>query len=162
ARVELTKRAPVQAPARLPSRSCRYALTKKQKIVLAVGVGLIGLALLAAYPVEYQSAVKQRSPPATSVVFINTLAGALERAESPSGLTCIVILAISFYRYRIPRNAGTIDEGYELLENAVQLEGQGRVQDALTAYEDIARRYSHTEAGRDAQKSMESLKSKIG
>lgn len=53
------------------------------------------------------------------------------------------------------------DKGYELLDQATKLEIKGRVQEALTAYQQIADRYSHTAAGLDARKSMESLRTKI-
>src|SRR5215469_16170692 len=53
-------------------------------------------------------------------------------------------------------SAGTEDEGYELLSDATKLERQGRVQEALAAYQRIVDKYSHTAAGADAQKSIES------
>jgi TPR repeat protein len=53
------------------------------------------------------------------------------------------------------------DAGYELLQIATQLETKGRVQDALAAYREIAEKYSRTGPGQDAQKSFESLQSKI-
>ena len=56
---------------------------------------------------------------------------------------------------------GTEDEGYERLHDALELEMQGRIQEALTAYEHIAQRYSHTAAAHDAQKSIESLQARI-
>ncbi len=59
-------------------------------------------------------------------------------------------------------SAGTEDEGYELLHDATNLETQGRVQEALLAYQRIVDKYSHTAAGLDAQKSIESLRAKIG
>jgi hypothetical protein len=54
------------------------------------------------------------------------------------------------------------DKGYELLADATKLEAQGRVQEAIAAYQRIADKYSHTAAGQDAQKSIESLQVKIG
>jgi Protein of unknown function (DUF805) len=59
-------------------------------------------------------------------------------------------------------DTGTEDGGYELLERATRLERDGRIQETLSAYEDIARRYGHTNAGHDAEKSAESLRAKIG
>jgi hypothetical protein len=52
--------------------------------------------------------------------------------------------------------------GYELLEKATHLETKGNVQEALATYRQIAEKYSHTAAGQDAQKSLESLQSKVG
>lgn len=57
--------------------------------------------------------------------------------------------------------AGTEDEGYELLADATKLETQGRVQEAIAAYQRVVDKYSHTTAGADAQKSLESLQAKI-
>jgi hypothetical protein len=57
---------------------------------------------------------------------------------------------------------GTEGEGYELLAHATKLEIQGRVQEALLAYQRVARRCPHTGAGHDARKSIESLRAKIG
>jgi hypothetical protein len=59
-------------------------------------------------------------------------------------------------------DTGTEDGGYELLERATRLERDGRIHEALSAYEDIARKYAHTTAGHDAEKSAESLRTKIG
>src|SRR5580765_2262490 len=56
---------------------------------------------------------------------------------------------------------GTEEEGYEVLARATKLETQGRVQEALLAYQRVADRYSHTAAGHDARKSIESLRAKI-
>lgn len=58
--------------------------------------------------------------------------------------------------------AGTEDEGYELLSDATNLERQGRVQEALAAYQRIIDTYSHTAAGEDARKSLESLQATVG
>ncbi len=57
---------------------------------------------------------------------------------------------------------GTEEEGYELLAQATKLELKGRIQEALIAYQQVADRYSHTTAGHDASKSIESLRSKVG
>lgn len=59
-------------------------------------------------------------------------------------------------------SAGTVDEGYELLAEATRLETQGRVQEALLAYQRVADGYAETAAGHDARKSIESLRAKIG
>ena len=59
-------------------------------------------------------------------------------------------------------SGGTEDEGYDLLHDATNLETQGRVQEALLAYQRVVDKYSHTAAGLDAQKSIESLRGKIG
>ena len=54
------------------------------------------------------------------------------------------------------------DEGHTLLADATKLEIDGRVRDALIAYQRIAKQYPHTSAGQDAQKSLESLRAMIG
>jgi len=59
-------------------------------------------------------------------------------------------------------SSGTEDEGFELLDDATKLEAQGRVQEALLAYQRVVDKYSNTAAGQDAQKSIESLRTKIG
>jgi hypothetical protein len=58
-------------------------------------------------------------------------------------------------------SAGTEDEGYELLADATKLETQGQVQEAIAAYQRVVDNYSHTPAGKDAQKSVEALRAKI-
>jgi Protein of unknown function (DUF2569) len=50
------------------------------------------------------------------------------------------------------------DDGYELLEEATAMETNGRLQEALTAYQQIADKFPNTALGRDAQKSIESLR----
>ncbi len=52
--------------------------------------------------------------------------------------------------------------GYELLQQATKLETAGRLQEALAAYRKIASEYAGTAPGGDAQKSMESLKARLG
>jgi hypothetical protein len=97
------------------------------------------------------------------VALTNALIGTVERIFlTPGGLACLIVLSGLFYRFRTPRDTGAVDDGYELLERAVRLERTGQVQEALKAYEYIASRYSHTTAGQDAQKSIESLKAQIG
>jgi hypothetical protein len=53
--------------------------------------------------------------------------------------------------------AGTAEEGYELLADATKLEAQGRVQEAIAAYQRVVDRYSHNAAGNDAKISIENL-----
>ena len=62
----------------------------------------------------------------------------------------------------VPYTPPPEEAAYELLDAATKLETQGRVQEALAAYQRIAERYSHTAAGQDAQKSIESLRATIG
>jgi len=68
----------------------------------------------------------------------------------------------SVEKIQVDDSEGTEDEGYEVLARATKLETQGRVQEALLAYQRVADRYSHTAAGHDASKSIESLRAKIG
>jgi hypothetical protein len=77
---------------------------------------------------------------------------------SPGGIASIVVLSGLFYRFRTPPDRGTLEDGYELLDRALRLEKEGRIEDAIKAYEYIAVRYSATAAGQDAQKSIESLR----
>jgi hypothetical protein len=55
-------------------------------------------------------------------------------------------------------SAGTEDEGYELLADALKVEQAGRIQEALSLYQRVADAYAHTNAGQDARKSIESLR----
>ena len=48
-----------------------------------------------------------------------------------------------------------------LLNEATQLEAEGKVQEALAKYQEAATRFVDTEAGRDALKSMDALRKKI-
>jgi TPR repeat protein len=59
-------------------------------------------------------------------------------------------------------SAGTEEEGYELLNDATKLEAKGCAEEALTLYQRIVERYPHTAASRDAQKSAESLRARLG
>jgi hypothetical protein len=54
------------------------------------------------------------------------------------------------------------DEGRALLDQATKMEIDGRVHDAVLVYQHIARKYPRTSAGKDAQKSLESLRAIIG
>jgi hypothetical protein len=51
---------------------------------------------------------------------------------------------------------------YHALEVATRLETEGRVQEAIAIYERIAQEYPNKPAGHDAQKSLESLRAKVG
>jgi len=62
----------------------------------------------------------------------------------------------------VPYTRPPEEDAYRLLDAATKLEAQGRVHEALAAYQRIAERYSHTGAGRDAQVSIESLRAVIG
>ena len=54
------------------------------------------------------------------------------------------------------------DQGYQLLAEATKLETQGRIQEALVAYQQISDNYPRTSAGQDALKSAESLRARTG
>jgi rRNA maturation protein Nop10 len=66
-------------------------------------------------------------------------------------------------RIRRPNEVGANldmeDEGQILMAEATKLEINGRVEDALIAYQHIAKKYPNTSVGNDAQKSFESLRS---
>jgi hypothetical protein len=61
----------------------------------------------------------------------------------------------------VPYTPPPEDAAYELLSAAAKLEAQGRVQDALGAYQRIVDTYPSTAGGQDARKSIESLQAKI-
>lgn len=54
------------------------------------------------------------------------------------------------------------DQGYQLLAEATKLETQGRIQEALVAYQQIFDNYPRTSAGQDALRSAESLRARTG
>lgn len=54
------------------------------------------------------------------------------------------------------------DSGYASLGYATQLETDGHIREAMAAYQKIAESYVNTPAGRDAQKSLDSLRAKLG
>jgi hypothetical protein len=54
------------------------------------------------------------------------------------------------------------DQAYKLLADATKLETQGRVQEALAAYQQVFDKYPRTSAGQDARKSAESLRATTG
>jgi hypothetical protein len=76
----------------------------------------------------------------------------------------IVFGAIQFFRGLSGRNeqADAEDVAYGDLEAATKLETEGRIQEAIAVYEKIAQEYPNKPAGQDAQKSLESLRAKIG
>jgi hypothetical protein len=94
-------------------------------------------------------------------------------ANSPVGGTYIVAWgaiifgAIQIFRGIVGHNAKgdqaeKSDAGDAALAAATRLETQGRIQEALNAYQRIADDYPGTEAGHDARKSIESLQQKRG
>lgn len=129
-------------------------MTTKQKIVVLTGVTIFGFYFWFSFLNELGNTTAQ---PLLSLNLLIRVAGHF-LAVVPLGI--IVILTTLFYRFRIASDKGTQDDGYELLERATRLERKGCIQEALTSYEDIARRYAHTSAGIDAQASLESLRSK--
>lgn len=135
-------------------------MTKKQKIFLATGGGLFGLALFSSFSIELARATKQQRSDSVAVL-LNTFIGGIERVASPLGITCLVVLVAVFSCYKKPRDGGTEEDGYELLSQATHLEAEGRILEATAAYEKIATKYSHTTAGTDAQRSLESLQRKL-
>ena len=74
----------------------------------------------------------------------------------------IVFGAIRFFQGLAGRNPTpqVEEEGYDALSAANRLEGQGRIDDAIAAYQKIAETHPNTGAGHDAQKSLESLKAR--
>ena len=65
-------------------------------------------------------------------------------------------LLVSLTRLQLERMTATMS-----WREATKLETQGRVQEALAAYQRVADKYPDTAAGRDARKSIESLRAII-
>lgn len=61
-----------------------------------------------------------------------------------------------------PPDDGTEESGYGLLNKGTRLERRGRVPEALAVYQQVARRYAHTDAGQDAEKSIRKLQELTG
>jgi hypothetical protein len=91
-------------------------------------------------------------------------------ASGPSGGTYVItwgaILfgAIQFFRgiSRRDEQPNADEEGYEDLAYATKLETQGRVQEALRAYQQIAETYPDSAVAHDAEKSLDLLRAKVG
>lgn len=103
------------------------------------------------------------------VTFVTYLAA----ASGPFGGTYVVAWgaivwgAIRFFqgwraRNTEPGKAEQEDLGYEALTLATRLETEGRIQEALVAYQKIVDEFPDSDAGRDARKSIESLLAKRG
>jgi hypothetical protein len=125
---------PIQKPPPIPARKPPF--TPKQIVILVIAAVLLLLSFLTSF----------------SVV------GIINHVFTPGGLICVVVLSALFYHFRTPRDSGTADDGYELIQRAISLEKQGKIDEAIKAYEYVAGRYSHTPAGQDAEKSIQSLK----
>ena len=54
------------------------------------------------------------------------------------------------------------EQAAALLDEATRLEARGRAKEALVKYQTVVERFVGTDASQDAQKSIESLRSKIG
>jgi len=63
-------------------------------------------------------------------------------------------------RYESLEQPPAEEAGYDALEDAIKMEAEGHVEDAMSAYERIARNFPETRAARDALKSIETLKAK--
>jgi hypothetical protein len=81
----------------------------------------------------------------------------------------IVFGAIQFFKGVANRNKhpsviqpDANNDGYEALEAAARLQQQGRIPEAAAAYQQIAQTYSGLPAGRDAQISLDNLRSGNG
>jgi hypothetical protein len=163
--VTVTEREPPPLPTPPSSRKRVrwHSLTLVQQVVTVVGVALVALVFVLSFLREDKRfGSDSLSLKMAGVIFYNSVVGTINFFLSPLGLGCVVILTSLFYRFRIPPDRGTEDDGYELLERAMRLERKGRVQDALHAYDDIAKKYQHTTAGSDAKKGAESLRRQIG
>jgi hypothetical protein len=63
---------------------------------------------------------------------------------------------------RVEREISREDRTTALLDAATQLETRGRVNEALAEYETVVASFAGTAASHDAQKSIESLRAKLG
>jgi hypothetical protein len=74
-------------------------------------------------------------------------------------LACIVFGAVQFCRGLKARGikATPDDLAFQMLSYGTQLEGQGRVDEALAAYYRVLQENPFSNAGKDAQKSIDSL-----
>ncbi len=63
---------------------------------------------------------------------------------------------------RPPREMPREERAFVLLEEASKLETRGRVKEALAQYQTVVEKFAGTAASRDAQKSIESLRAKVG
>ena len=100
---------------------------------------------------------------------ILTTATYLFALHAPNGGTyiiawgAIVFGAVRFFQGLFGgKPPSTGDFGYEALAYATRLETEGHLPEALAAYQKIAEQYRGTAAGSDAQKSGESLKTRLG
>ncbi len=155
-----SSRSPSEPP-RLPQTkaNARGALTKQQQTVLAVALALFALVVSVSFSAEIE---RVRGQSSTFVITIaNTAIGTVNRFLSPVGVFLIAVCGWLFSRYRQPRDRGTEDDGRALLRQAIRLESQYKIQEALAAYADIAQRYAHTAAGHDAQICHDSLLKKL-
>ena len=142
---------PIVGPPPIPPAR-KPPLTQEQIVVLSVAAAL----LLSSFLSEFSSRPADELLPDRFVIAV--IGTALRVFLTPGGIISIVVLSALFYRFRKPPDSGTIDDGYELLERAIRLEKKGQIEDAIKAYEYVAVRYSHTTAGQDARKSIESLR----
>jgi hypothetical protein len=95
-------------------------------------------------------------------------------------IPCIVILAIlpplcpkcrrpllaMEWRRRVCPTCGFVgklsEQAFGLLEKATKLENQGQARQAVTAYQGVIDAYPGTESAHDAQKSLDSLRARLG
>jgi hypothetical protein len=63
---------------------------------------------------------------------------------------------------RATREIPPEEQAVALLDEATKLETRGRVKEALAIYQTVVERFGGTAASHDAQKSIESLRAKIG
>jgi hypothetical protein len=144
-------------PPRLPvppqRQTKKPTLGSNQVLVLVVAAILFAYEFWSSY--SFVAARINRNGDSFSVSVI--LFYALIRLFNMLNVIYFGFLGWLFFRFRIPRDSGSVDAGYELLQCALRLETKGQIQEALKAYEDVALRYAHTPAGQDAKKSIESL-----
>jgi hypothetical protein len=91
-------------------------------------------------------------------------------ASNPSGGTYLVawgaILygAVKFFQgacYRGAQPVNVEDLAHEALSCGTRLEAGGHLQEARAVYQQIVDEFGHTEAGRDARKSLETLQARL-
>jgi hypothetical protein len=94
---------------------------------------------------------------------INVLARGIRPGELVLWLVLSMVVISKFRQRQLLASDGTSEEaGYEPLHKATELETKGKVEEALAAYRRVAEKFAGTTVGRDAEKSIEILRGKIG
>jgi hypothetical protein len=86
----------------------------------------------------------------------------IEYCTTPGSIVVIPSLLVWLWVVRSKHQPGSEDDPKVIMSAALRLEASGDVTAAIAKYEDVMRRFPGTEAARDAEVSIRSLKAKIG